>query len=206
MKTIRIFVGSPGDVAEERHQVKTAIDAIQKRYHEHARIIPLFWEELALLSTSSFQEGMHERIYVDVRIDIAVFIIWSRLGMPLGPAAERWGMPPETTGTECEFELMSAAFRKSGGEYPRILTFRRTDQEGYEKMLIEAFHKGGEKEVYQQREKVEAFFENHFKHKEGFFGRAYKRYKNPVDFAQHLVTCLDQLVQDILGIEFPVVK
>ena len=51
-KEIRIFVGSPGDVSEERKKVKNVIDDVQRQYEGQAKLIPMLWEEVALLSTS----------------------------------------------------------------------------------------------------------------------------------------------------------
>ena len=136
-KRIRIFISSPGDVVEERNQAKRVIERLQLQYSDVV-LEPVLWEEMALEATESFQVGIDRKVSggadtgnveevdnfqetVDFivekqPIDIAVFILWSRLGSPLGMKK------PDGThyrsGTEREFDLMLAAFNKDGCELP----------------------------------------------------------------------------------------
>jgi hypothetical protein len=55
MKTIRIFISSPGDVAEERDKAKQVIDALQRQYLDRATLVAVSWEDLAVPATASFQ-------------------------------------------------------------------------------------------------------------------------------------------------------
>ena len=81
---VRIFISSPGDVVEERDQARRVLADLERRYPE-VTLQPVLWEELALPATASFQESI-DFILNREPIDIAVFILWSRLGTPLGAA------------------------------------------------------------------------------------------------------------------------
>ena len=85
MKTIRIFISSPGDVKEERLKAEQVIADLQRLYASQAVLEPVLWEDLALPATASFQESI-DYLVTKRPIDIAVFILWSRLGSPLGNA------------------------------------------------------------------------------------------------------------------------
>lgn len=84
LKTLCIFISSPGDVAEEREKARQVIVALQQQYGDAVRLLPVLWEDLLLPATSSFQ-GIIDHIVLGQRIDIAVFLLWSRLGTPVGP-------------------------------------------------------------------------------------------------------------------------
>ena len=53
-----------------------------------ARLVPVLWEDLALPATASFQEAI-DFLLEKQPIDIAVFILWSRLGSPLDQSIKR---------------------------------------------------------------------------------------------------------------------
>ena len=130
MKTLRIFISSPGDVAEEREKAKQVIADLQRRYGDAATLVPVLWEDLAIPATASFQEGIDFVLSERHRIDIAVFILWSRLGSPLGACIQKPDGTPYLSGTEREFDLMLTAFEQSGGKIPVILAYTRRDEEG----------------------------------------------------------------------------
>ena len=56
LKPIRIFISSPGDVAEERALTKRVIQRLQGEFSGQALLDPIFWEHEPLLATKSFQE------------------------------------------------------------------------------------------------------------------------------------------------------
>ena len=75
-------------------------------------------EDLAIPATDSFQEGIDYVLSARHRIDIAVFILWSRLGSPLGHAITKKDGSDYPSGTEREFDVMLTAFDQSGGKVP----------------------------------------------------------------------------------------
>jgi tetratricopeptide (TPR) repeat protein len=109
MKTIRIFISSPGDVKIERDKARKVVDWLQKRYAGRLRLETVLWEDLPLGAVDSFQGGIDMVLKGEQAIDIAVFILWSRLGSPLGAAIRKPDGSEYRSGTEREFDLMLAA-------------------------------------------------------------------------------------------------
>ena len=83
-RTVRIFISSPGDVAEERQKAQQVIADLARRYAPRLALVPILWEELPLMADTPFQKGIETVLDDKGGIDIAVFILWSRLGSPLG--------------------------------------------------------------------------------------------------------------------------
>jgi hypothetical protein len=104
LRVLRIVISGRGDVVEERHQARRVIEGLQKRYPDVA-LQPVLWEDLALPATASFQETI-DLIQHQSPIDIAVFVLWSRLGTRVS----RPDGTPYRSGTEREFDLMRTAF------------------------------------------------------------------------------------------------
>ena len=96
-QTIRIFISSPGDVAAERDKAKQVVAQLQKWYGPAVRLVPVLWEELPLEIDASFQNGIDVILSGNQGIDIAVFIIWSRIGTPVTIGGRTYG---ETVGCE----------------------------------------------------------------------------------------------------------
>ena len=99
---IRIFISSPGDVVAERAIAKRVIRKLQKELGNAVELKPLLWEDMPLQSTSTFQEGIDKIVNTGL-IDIAIFILWSRLGSPLGH----------------KFQRPDGTFYRSGTEYQK---------------------------------------------------------------------------------------
>ena len=112
----RILISRPGDVAEEREAARRVVEGLRHLY-PNAELQALLREGLALPTTASFQETID--ILPDQEpIDIAVFILWSRLGSPLRAAIARAGRSPYRSSTEREFDLMLAALEQRGRKTP----------------------------------------------------------------------------------------
>ena len=118
--TIKIFISSPGDVLYERQIAKRIIAKLGKEFAATVQLEALLWEDMPLQATASFQEGI-DQIAAANMVDIAIFILWSRLGTPL---SEKFVKPDGSyykSGTEYEFEVMYAANQQSGA--PSILAY-----------------------------------------------------------------------------------
>ena len=76
---LRVFVSSPGDVAEERLIAKRILDRLADEFAPVAKIESIFWEHEPLLATDTFQT----QIIRPSETDIVVCILWSRLGTRL---------------------------------------------------------------------------------------------------------------------------
>ena len=174
MNSIRIFISSPGDVIEEREKAKEVIADLQRRYDGQSTLLPVLWEDLAIPATASFQEGIDYVLAERHRIDIAVFILWSRLGNPLSDSITKPDGTRYLSGTEREFDLMLAAFERSGGKVPIILACTRRDEEGFNNRL-DATEQGDDalEELIKQRKLVKRFIRENFQDKEGHNLRAH---------------------------------
>lgn len=134
MKTIRIFISSPGNVKEERTKAEQVIADLQQLYASQAYLQPVLWDDLALPATASFQESI-DYLLGQKPIEIAVFILWSRLGSPLGASITRPDGSAYRSGTEREFDLILTAFQQSGRVRPLILAYARDDEATSKKSL-----------------------------------------------------------------------
>ena len=79
------------------------------------------WERSLLRATASFQEQIADI----TKVDLAIFILWSRLGTPLPP--DLFNRPDGTSyssGTEYEFEQAHSAYQKQ--KSPEILFYLKT--------------------------------------------------------------------------------
>lgn len=121
MKKLRVFISSPGDVQIERNVARNVINELNTLYSQHLKIEVLMWEDFPLSAGATFQEGINYFLTGE-RIDLAVFILWSRLGTPLSVKFRKEDGSLYNSGTEYEFDLMMKLHKESG--HPsRILTF-----------------------------------------------------------------------------------
>ncbi len=194
--TIRIFISSPGDVNEERTKAQQVIADLQRIYATQALLQPVLWEDIALPATASFQQSI-DYLLGQHPIEIAVFILWSRLGSPLGAAITRPDGSPYRSGTEREFDLMLAAFQQSGNQRPLILAYARDDEATWKQSLARCERDHLEEMISQQR-LAESFIKEQFHDKDGHNLRAYHAYREPVGFAQRLRTHLRSTLDELL--------
>ncbi|MBK7900052.1 MAG: PD40 domain-containing protein [Betaproteobacteria bacterium] len=194
MTQVRIFISSPGDVNEERTKAKQVVDRLQDWYGaEQVELVSLLWENLPLQAVTSFQAGVDAVLSKTSGVDIAVFILWSRLGTPLGPEIRKSDGTTYRSGTEREFDLMWQANRASEGERPAMLVYVRKDDRGFHDQM-----RGKEteklKELVVQREAVEGFLREQFQDPSGHNRGAYHTFPDPVSFAHRLRAHLKELI------------
>jgi tetratricopeptide (TPR) repeat protein len=204
MKTIRIFISSPGDVAEEREKAKQVIARLQARYVSEAELLPILWEDLPLQADTPFQEGIEVVLARNAGIDIAVFVLWSRLGSPLGSRVTKPDGTPYRSGTEREFDLMlnarATAVERGDPARPAIIAYTREDDETWNKVLDPRAKSSDElKGLLEQRDLARLFIREQFQDAEGHNLRAYHTYRNPPDFCGRLRTHLIGLLDELVG-------
>jgi hypothetical protein len=186
-QTIRVFISSPGDVAEERAKARQVLSVLQRQYGNLVELVPVMWEDLAIPATASLQEGIDRLLEDRYRVDIAVFILWSRLGNPIGGAVLKRDGSPYRSGTEREFDMMLAAHERGGGRRPVILAYTRDDDEAFSQHLDLRTHDEDKlEEMLRQRRMVKQFIKEKFLDDQGRSVRAYHIYREPVGFAQRL--------------------
>ena len=194
MKRINIFISSPGDVQQERLIAKRVINKLSKEFDAVAEIRSLLWEDMPLPPTMGFQEGI-DTIINSVQVDIAVFIIWSRLGTPLNKAFTRKDGTPYSSGTEYEYDLMVAANEQTGS--PDILAYVKTAPT---QNLIKSIAENELEEFLIQRKAAEQFLKQRFYDKETntVYG-AYFKFEKPTSFENQLTTHLRNLILKKVG-------
>ncbi len=183
-RVIRVFISSPGDVAEERDKARRVLADLQRLY-VGVTLEPLLWEDLALPATASFQESI-DALLNQQPIDIAVFILWSRLGSPLGAAITRPDGTPYRSGTEREFDLMLAAFQQSGKKRPVILATTGATMTAASAETLADCPGDRLEEIIAQQKLADSFIREQFYDAEGHNVRALHSYHEPVSFAQQL--------------------
>ncbi len=197
---VRVFISSPGDVASEREKATQVLQRLERLF-PGVTLIPVLWEDLVLPVTSSFQEAI-DVVLLKQPIDIAVFIVWSRLGSPLGKTIQKADGSTYRSGTEREFELMLHAFeesrRRGGPPRPVILAYTRDDEKGFRKRLAES-PKDQLEGLLEQRNLAESFIREQFQDSEGHNLRAIHCYSDSVSFAQRLHTHLRNALDSILS-------
>lgn len=200
MRTIRIFISSPGDVAEERDRARRVIEGLRRRYSRHFYLKPVLWEDLPLQADASFQQGIDLVLSHERGIDIAIFVLWSRLGSALGPLIKKDDGSEYRSGTERELDLMLAAKNNSietGKPRPALLVYTRSDDNSFVERLRNEPTSELENLVAQKK-LVESFVREEFDDAESRHNlRAYHRFDTPSSFSErlraHLVEVLDEL-------------
>jgi hypothetical protein len=202
MQTVRIFISSPGDVQAERQRCREVIDSLRRRYSRNFTLKPVFWEDLPLQPDMSFQQGV-DVVLSEQGVDIAVFILWSRLGSPVGSVIPRPDGTEYRSGTEREFDLMMRSrvrSRETGGRVrPDLLIYTRQDDASFEE-LLRGTTTDQKKQLIHQKELVEHFIQESFRDAEsGVNVGAYFPFDRPVTFSQRLRTHIQELLNRIVG-------
>ena len=153
---LRVFISSPGDVAEERVVVGQVLRRLQSEFEDRGAVEPVDWEHEPLLATASFQE----QIPLPSQCDVVVSILWTRLGTRLPARIHRPDGSCYASGTEFEFEDAAAAFRRTAK--PDLLVYRKTADPqvslGDEQALLARLR---------QKRALDEFFERWFVGKDG---------------------------------------
>src|SRR5215469_2727054 len=78
---IRLFVSSPGDVADERRRVEFVVERLNTKFEGRVRIEPIRWEEHYYSAHDTFQRQLPQA----AECDVVVAIFRARLGTRLPP-------------------------------------------------------------------------------------------------------------------------
>jgi len=80
---LRVFVSSPGDVGAERAVALAVAERLQFEFRGRIQLETYLWERSLLRATDTFQAQI-----VDIsEADLALFILWARMGTPLARAS-----------------------------------------------------------------------------------------------------------------------
>jgi tetratricopeptide (TPR) repeat protein len=185
VKTLRFFISSPGDVAEERAIAGRVIERLQSEYVGRVVLESVLWEHEPLVATSTFQH----QIVKPSATDVVVAILWSRLGTKLPEEFRREDGSRYESGTEFEFEEAMQGFRRNGR--PHLLVYRKTAPPSVrlddEKDLMERLG---------QKKKLDVFVDKWFHDKaEGTLIAAFHPFVSPSDFEILVENHLRRLIE-----------
>ena len=172
MKTLTLFISSPGDVFEERAIASRVIERLQSEYIGRVVLEPVLWEHEPLVATATFQA----QIVKPSETDVVISILWSRLGTKLPEQFKRADGSRYDSGTEYEFEEAIEGFRRNGT--PDLLVYRKTAPPSVrlddEQDLMERLG---------QKKKLDQFIDKWFHDKaEGTLVAAFHPFESPSDF------------------------
>ena len=187
LKTLRIFISSPGDVAEERLIARRVIGRLDSQFGDIVGIEAVYWENRPLVATASFQEQLPN----PSETDIVLTILWSRLGTILPNHIKRADGSHYASGTEFEFDDAVAGFRRSGE--PEILVYRKTATLEFSGDAAVAA------EQLKQKQSLDEFTSKWFaKATDGSLKAAFHAFASPADFEELVEAHLGRLVEQRL--------
>lgn len=190
-RVIQVFVGSPGDVSEERRAAFEVIEAVNGDVllSQGWRFEGVGWDQTHYpkLAWLAPQEAINQGIPQPGDCDLAVFMFWKRVGTPLPHGRfERNGAGPEPTGSLWEFHDAMESNKR-----PWVLVYRcdrdpvmseddRTDPAGFNEQLAA----------------VDAFFAE-FQDGQDRYVADYRRYQTTADFREHLEKDLKYFIKNL---------
>ena len=193
---VRVFLSSPGDVADERKLAMKAISKLQNDpiYKEKITIETVAWDKpddsTPLLASIDPQTAINNGLARPSDCDIVVVILWSRMGTPLDHS--RYKKPDGgqyLSGTEWEFEEALAAAQKTGR--PFVVVYRRMDTP-----KVDLDDPDLEEKIV-QRGRVKAFFDS-FVNPDGSIRQGYNSYTSPTEFGDIFELHLRKLVARLI--------
>ena len=187
LRTLQVFISSPGDVAEERLITRRVMGRINSQVGEMLHLKPVFWEHQPLLATASFQEQLPK----PSETDIVITILWSRLGTMLPEHIRRADGTVYASGTEFEFEDAMNAHRSSGK--PDVLVYRKSAAP------VWSADSAAATEQLAQSQALNRFVAKWFTNDaDGSLKAAFHNFESPADFEEMVEAHLLQLVEPYL--------
>ena len=119
LPTLKIFLSSPGDVAEERALAEFVFRRIADEVSDAVHLTFLIWEHEPLFGHTGFQQQIER----PSQSDLVVCILWSRLGSRLPSDFAPAKGEPAPTGTEFEIKDALASYAERGK--PNLLIYRK---------------------------------------------------------------------------------
>ena len=196
---IRVFVASPGDVADERALAFSTLEALRNDPLLEGRLAlqVVAWDRPAasvpLLAGQAPQDAIFEQLPTPAECDIFVLILWSRIGTVVDPSSQAARGAEGLTGTLTEYRKALEASRSGR---PRMLIYRRTAEPPRPSLTDPA----GE-EHRSQWSAVQAFF-GELRTAQGAFRDGYNEYAGPSEFARLLDSHLRYVLRDLLGLSY----
>jgi tetratricopeptide (TPR) repeat protein len=182
VRTIKIFVSSPVDVASERGRVQAVAAKLNRDYEGLVRFDTALWEEHFYKADRSFQPQIQQ----PEACDILVSVFWARVGTELPADFAR--MPngkPYPSGTAYELLTALEASKKKG--VPDVYVFRKTAD-----AALPTADRERRRQAQTQFDALEAFWSEWFKSDQGQFKAAFQTFSNTDDFECQIEELLRQ--------------
>jgi tetratricopeptide (TPR) repeat protein len=119
LPTLKIFLSSPGDVAEERALAEFVFRRLANEVADAVRLVVVMWEHEPLFGHTGFQQQIER----PSQSDLVVTILWSRLGSRLPSDFAPARGVPAPTGTEFEIQDALVSYARFGR--PNLLIYRK---------------------------------------------------------------------------------
>ncbi|HVO69566.1 MAG TPA: AAA family ATPase, partial [Aggregatilineaceae bacterium] len=192
---IRIFLSSPGDVADERSVALQVLERVQydPLLRGQITVEVIAWDkpgaDTPLLATMTPQEAINQGLPTPAECDIVVVIFWARMGTPLPDEYVKPDGSRYLSGTEWEYENALQASRAANR--PLVVVYRRMQDVSFNPRDPDFGPKVG------QWQRVEAFFAA-FVNPDGSIRQGHNQYQTPDDFREKFETHLRGLVKRLL--------
>jgi len=187
---MRIFLSSPGDVADERKIARELIERELQKHpsYRHLKLEVIAWDDpdarIPMLANETPQESVNNARPRPSTCDIVIVILWARMGTPLPERIRKPDGAPYLSGTEWEY---LDAVNSTWEPKPDALVYRRTerpkvdlDDDDYPEKLA-------------QYQKVKSFFAQ-FRNTDGSLVGGVNEYPAPDAFKALLRQHLDELL------------
>jgi tetratricopeptide (TPR) repeat protein len=193
MTALRVFISSPGDVAQERAIARRVLGRVQGAYRGRLRLEPLVWEQQPLVASVTFQAQLQP----PSSADIVVAVLWSRLGTPLPSTITRSDGSTYRSGSEFEIEDALTAARRDGR--PKVLLYRKTAEPS--RWFVDP---ADALAAADQRSLLHDFLDRLLRDdRDGSFRGAFHPFRSPAEFEdlleQHLHRLLAELAPDAVA-------
>ncbi len=218
MKTIRVFVSSPGDVQKERNLADRVIRSIAAEFNVPVTVsysnflrlaeendgpkienqgtlvlCPYFWE----YQRFRLDEGYQEQIPNTGEFELVICILWSRLGTRLAPTFKMPDGSLPRSGTEYEISWALDHAKKHSG-VPALHVYRNCSKP------TPPLEPKDEREAFgQQWDSLQEFFASWEKSSEGHFVGAFNSYRNLEEFEdffrEHFRDFLARQVEEVVA-------
>jgi SIR2-like domain len=187
---LRIFVSSPGDVADERSFAQQVIEQeLPKDPLLRGQITceAMRWDDpnapVAMPATQTPQEAVDRGLAKPSACDAVIVILWSRMGTPLPDTFRKPNGEPYLSGTEWEYEDAISAVPP-----PHVLLYRRRAK------VVSDLDDSKFEEKRRQYGLVKQFFDR-FRAPDGSLKGGFTEYETPQEFRDRLRADLRAYVQ-----------
>ncbi len=196
---IRVFVSSPGDVADERGLARAVVDSLprdDRALRGRVALELVAWDQgpvpLPMLADRTPQASVNAGMPRPSECDIVVVILWGRIGTPL--STEAFPRPDGSaydSGTDWEFADAMEAARRDGS--PLVLVYRRTSP------VVHDLRASDLEERRRQLALVDRFFDRLTDPSSRAILQGVNAYETPDQFRRMLQEHLGELVHRLIG-------